>query len=226
LVTRHPARAAAFLNAIVLLVLTVLFAVDRDLADRLTREDAAVEWLQAVLYAAAGAFAVVSARCRWRAGVSPVAEVLVTAMMAGLIIGEVDLDRLLFGRKIIGTRFLIDARVALGWRALALTVMALPPVVLGLYALRRWHDLLAAVIRACVEPAGRVFIAGVVILGLTELFEKPLGRIPGLPRFMVEETLELVAGVCFAVALHAHWRLRQEKEKASSAAGKRCARPT
>jgi len=225
-VTRHPVRAAAFLNAVVVLVLTILFAVDWDLADRFTREDAAVEWLQAVVFAAAGVFAVLSARCRWRAGVSPVAEVLVAAMMAGLIIGEVDLDRLLFGRKIIGTRFLVDARVALGWRVLALTVMALPPVVLGLYALRRWRELLAAVIRAFAEPAGRVFIAGVVIFGLTELFEKPLGRIPGLPRFMVEEALELVAGVCFVVALHAHWRLRQAEENASPDAGKGCARPT
>lgn len=224
--SRHPVRAAVLLNGIVLLVLTITFAVDRDLADRLTREDAAIEWLQALLFAAAGVLAVLSARGRWRADASPVAEVLVAAMMAGLIIGEVDLDRLLFGRKIIGTRFLVDARVPLGWRALALTVMALPPTLLALYALRRWRDLLAAVIRALAEPSGRLFLAGVVIFGLTELFEKPLGRIPGLPRFMMEETLELVAGVCFAVALHAHWRLRQAEEKAFPAARKRCARPT
>ena len=211
--TRHPVRAAVFANAIVLVVLTIGFAVDRDLADRLTREDAAVEWFQAVLFGAAGVFAVVSARCRWRAEASPVAEVLVAAMMAGLVIGEVDLDRLLFGRKIISTRFLVDARLALGWRALALTVMVVPTVGLAIYALRRWRDLLAAVIRALAEPAGRLFIAGVVIFGLTEVFEKPLGRIPGLPRFMVEETLELVAGVCFAVALHAHWRLRQAEAR-------------
>jgi len=225
-VTRHPVRAAVLLNAIVLLVLAIFLAVDRDLADRLTREDAAVEWFQAALFAAAGVLAVASAGCRWRTGASPVAEVLVAAMMAGLIIGEFDFDRLLFGRKIIGTRFLVDARVPLGWRALALTVMALPPVVLAIYALRRWRDLLAAVVRAFAEPAGRVFIAGVVIFGLTELFEKPLGRIPGLPRFMIEETLELVAAVCFAVALHAHWRLRQAEEDAFPGAGKRCARST
>jgi hypothetical protein len=59
-----------------------------------------------------------------------------------------------------------------------------------------------------------------------ELFEKPLGRIPGLPRFMIEETLELAAGVCFAVALHAHWRARQTEENASTAAGKHCAPAT
>ena len=203
---RHPARAAIVLNAILLIALAITAFIDWDLADRLTREDAAVEWAQAILYAVAGVFAVRTARDRWRAGASPVAEVLVAAMMAGLIIGEVDLDRLLFGRKIISTRFLVDAGVWLGWRALALLVMALPPVVLGLYALRRWRDLLAAIFRALTEPAGRVFIAGFVIFGLTEAFEKPLGRIPGLPRYMAEEVLELVAGICFAVALYAHWR--------------------
>jgi hypothetical protein len=204
---RHPARAAIVLSAILLIVLAITMAVDWDLADRLTREDAAVEWLQAILFALAGVFAVRTAGGRWRAGASPVAEVLVAAMMTGLIIGEVDLDRLLFGRKIISTRFLVDSRVWLGWRALALLAMGIPPVVLGLYALRRWRELRAAILRALSESAGRVFIAGFVIFGLTEVFEKPLGRIPGLPRFMVEEVLELVAGICFAVALYAHWRL-------------------
>jgi hypothetical protein len=210
---RHPARAAVVLNAILLIALAITVAVDWNLADRLTREDAAVEWLQAVLFAVAGIFAALAARRVWRAGASPIAEVLVAAMMAGLITGEVDLDRLLFGRKIIGTRFLVDSRVWLGWRALALIVMALPPVVLGLYALRRWRELLAAILRTLSESEGRVFIAGFVIFALTEAFEKPLGRIPGLPRFMVEEMLELVAGVCFAVALYAHWRLRGTEAK-------------
>jgi hypothetical protein len=219
----HPARAAIVLNAILLIALAVTVAIDGDLADRLTREDAAVEWLQAILFAVAGVFAVRTARDRWRAGASPVAEVLVAAMMAGLIIGEVDLDRLLFGRKIISTRFLVDARVWLGWRALAVLVMTLPPVVLGLYALWRWREVLAAILRALSESAGRVFIAGFVIFGLTEAFEKPLGRIPRLPRYMAEEVLELIAGVCFAVALYAHWRLRRTEEKALPSAEERCA---
>ena len=210
---RHPARAAIVLNAILLIALAITVAVNWDLADWLTREDAALEWLQVFLFAMAGIFAVLAARSVWRAGASPIAEVLVAAMMAGLITGEVDLDRVLFGRKIIGTRFLVDSRVWLGWRALALVVMALPPVVLGLYALRRWRELLAASLRSLSESAGRVFIAGFLIFASTQALEKPLGHVPGLPRFMAEEVLELVAGVCFAVALYAHWRLRRTEEK-------------
>jgi hypothetical protein len=222
---RHPARVAAILSALVVIIVVVVLAVDRDLADRVTHENGAVEWLQAALFAMAAFIAVRTAHHRWRAGASPVFEVLVTAMLAGLVIGEIDLDRLIFGRKIIYTRFLVDTRVWLGWRALALLVMTLPPVVLALYALRRRRDLVAAIRRALVEPAGRVFIAGAIIFGLTEVLEKPLGRVPGLPRYMAEEVLELVAGLCFAVGLYARWRLLRVEEKVRPGVEGRCTRP-
>ena len=220
---RHSALVAIVLNALLLIALAVTVVIDRDLADRLTREDAAIEWLQAALFAVAAVCAILAARDRWRAGASPVFEVLVAAMLAGLIIGEIDLDRLVAGRKIIYTRFLIDVRVWLGWRALALLIMVLPPVALALYALRRRRELVAAIRRAMTETSGRVFIAGVIIFGVTEIFEKPLGRIAGLPQYMVEEVLELVAALCFGVALYAHWRLRHAEEKASPVAEGRCA---
>ena len=222
-VQRHSGVVAVVLNALLLIALAVIVVVDPSLADRLTREDAAVEWLQASLFAFAAVFALRTAGDRWRAGASPVFEVLVTAMLVGLIIGEVDLDRLVVGRKIISTRFLVDARVWLGWRALALLVLTLPPAALALYALRRWRELLAAIRRARTDSPGRVFIAGMIIFGLTEIFEKPLGRVPGLPQYMAEEVLELVAAICFGVASYAYWRLRQADEKASPDAEGRCA---
>ena len=220
---RHAALVAGALAAVLVVGLAATFLVDPELADRLTREDAAVEWLQAALFTFAGVSALRAAWDGWRVDASPVFEVLVVAMMAGLIIGEVDLDRLVVGRKIISTRFLVDARVWLGWRALALLVMALPSVALAIYALRRRRELLAAIRRATRESWGRVFIVGVIVFGLTELFEKPLGRIPGLPRYMVEEVLELVAAICFTVALYARGR---REEKALSSPESRCAPPS
>jgi hypothetical protein len=222
---RHAALVAGALTAVLLVGVAVTFVVDPELADRLTREDAAVEWLQAALFTLTGASALRAAWDRWDAGASPVFEILVASMMAGLIIGEVDLDRLVVGRKIISTRFLVDADVWLGWRALALLVMTLPPAALALYALRRRRELVVAIRRATRESWGRVFAAGVIVFGLTETFEKPLGRIPGLPRYMVEEVLELVAAVCFIVALYARPRRRAE-EKALSSAESRCAPPS
>ena len=43
-----------------------------------------------------------------------------------------------------------------------------------------------------------------MILVLTELFERPLGRVPGVPHFFLEETLELVASIGIVVAAAAH----------------------
>jgi hypothetical protein len=220
---RHAGLVAFVLNAILLALLAVTAAVDLDLADRLTREDAAVEWLQAALFALAAVFALWTARDRRRVGASAVFEVLVAAMLGGLIIGEVDLDRLIVGRKIISTRFLVDGGVWLGWRLLAAVTMALPPAALALYAVRRRRELLVAIRCATVQSSGRVFIAGAIVFALTELFEKPLGRIPGLPRYMLEETLELVAAICFGVALYAHWRLQRAEEKVRPGAEERCA---
>jgi hypothetical protein len=220
---RHSGVIAAALSALLLVVLAVILVIDRDLADRLTQENAVVEWLQAALFAVAGVFAVRTARARWRTGASPVFEVLIAAMMAGLIIGEVDLDRVVVGRKIISTRFLVDARVWLGWRTLALLVMAFPPLLLAIYALRRWREVLGAGLRTLAESSGRVLIAGVIIFGLTEVFEKPLGRVPGLPPYMLEEAFELIASICFGVALSAQWRLRRADEKARPDAESRCA---
>jgi len=221
---RSSGVVATILTALVLIVLAVILAIDRDLADRLTREDAVVEWLQAAMFAVAAAFAVRTAVARSRVGASPVFEVLIVAMLLGLIIGEVDLDRLIVGRKIISTRFLVDARVWLGWRVLALLVMTLPPLLLAVYALRRWREVLDALGRWMAESSGRVFIAGVMIFGLTEVFEKPLGRVPGLPRYMLEEVLELIASICFGVALCAQWRLRRVEEKARRALSPRTRR--
>ena len=220
---RHSGVIATALTALLVILLGVTVVIDRDLADRLTREDALVEWLQAALFGVAGVFAIGTARARWRTGASPVFEVMIAAMMAGLIIGEVDLDRLVFGRKIISTRFLVDARVWLGWRVLALLVMTLPPLLLAVYALRRWREVLTALRRWTAESSGRVFLAGVVIFGLTEVFEKPLGRVPGVPRYMLEEVLELIASICFAVALYAQRRLRRAEEKARRFEEERCA---
>jgi hypothetical protein len=200
--TRHPGLVAVVLGLLIAVILTGALVVDPHLTERLAREDDVIESLQTAMFVLALGLALRSAWQTWGAGESPVFEVLVGAMLAGLIIGEVDLDRVLVGQKIISTRFLIDADVWVGWRALAAVAVVGPPLALAVYALRRRVELLAAVRQALAEPAGRVFLAGLVIFGLTEVFERQLGRVPGVPRYFLEETLELIAAVCFGVALY------------------------
>ena len=202
----YPVLVAALLAALTVGLVLAIFLLDPALADVLTREDGVIETLQAVLFAAAGVCALWRGWLTWRGGGSPVVEVLVAALLGGLIIGEIDLDRIVFGRKIIYTRFLVDDEVWLGWRVLAAGIMAGVPAALGLYALRRRAEVLAAGRRALGEPSGRVLVAGLALFALTEALERPLGRIHGVPRYMLEEVLELVAAICLCVALFARAR--------------------
>jgi hypothetical protein len=192
---------AAALALIAVIVLSAIALVDPTLAERFTAENGVVEWLQVLLDAGAAVlFARHLVRDASRTGrVSPL-DVVIVASLIGLIIGEVDLDRLMFGTKVISTRFLVNARVALQWRVIAAVVVVGVPVAIGMFALVRiqlvWRDSGAAV----AQPWGRVLAAAVALAVLTELFERPLGHVPGVPRYFLEELLELVAGIGFLVS--------------------------
>jgi hypothetical protein len=207
--------AALGLSALAMAVLLGIVAIDPGLGGQLSRENGVVEWLQAVLFATA---AVAALRTAWdlnRAGVSPVFEILVAATLIGLDIGEVDLDKVLVGRKIISTRFFVDAGVPLAGRLIAALVLILPPLALAVYSWRRRIELFRAIVAALSASSGRVLAGGLLIFGVTELFEKPLGHVQGLPTFFVEESLELVAAIWFLVGIRAH---RYALKRASSSA--------
>jgi hypothetical protein len=171
------------------------------LAARLTAENGVVEWVQVLLE---GGAAVLFGRelvkaTRETGRVSPL-DFIVVASLIGVVIGEVDLDRILFGTKVIATRFFVNGRVAIAWRALAVLIVVGVPAAIGLFVLVRarvfWREGWAAIS----QPWGRVLAASVGLAVLTELFEKPLGHVPGLPKFVLEELLELVAAIGFFVS--------------------------
>ena len=171
------------------------------LAARLTAENGVVEWVQVLLE---GGAAVLFGRelvkdTRETGRVSP-RDFIVVAALIGLVIGEVDLDRILFGTKVIATRFFVNGQVAIAWRALAVLIIVGVPAAIGLFVLVRarvfWREGWAAI----AQPWGRVLAASIGLAVLTELFEKPLGHVPGLPKFVLEELLELVAAIGFFVS--------------------------
>jgi hypothetical protein len=191
----------ATLALIAVAVLSVVALVDPPLAARLTVENGAVEWLQVLLDTGAallfGRDLVRNARATGR--VSPL-ELAIVACLIGLIMGEIDLDRMLFGTKIASTRFFLHGKAAIHWRLLAFSFVWGVPLAIGVFVLVRfrafWREGWAAVAR----PWGRVLAVSVALAVATELFEKQLGHVPGVPKFFLEELFELVAAIGFVVA--------------------------
>ncbi|MGH7346072.1 MAG: hypothetical protein ACREK4_14250 [Candidatus Rokuibacteriota bacterium] len=192
---------AAALALVAVAVLSAIAIVEPGLAARLTVENGVVESLQVLLDVGAallfGREMVRHARDTGR--LSPL-DLAIVACLVGWIIGEVDLDRLLFGTKIIWTRFFVDGRVAIPWRLLAALVVVGVPAVISVFVVARvrafWHEGWAALS----EPWGRVLAASVAVAVLTEIFERQLGHVPGVPPFFLEELFELVAAIGFFVA--------------------------
>jgi hypothetical protein len=196
---------AVVLALLVVVILGGVAVVDPALAARLSAENQAVEWIQATLCVGAALAMAARAGARLAAGRPAALEILMAAGFAGLFIGEVDLDKRVLGVKIISTRFFVDGRVGLPWRALAVLVVVGVPLALAIFAVVRRGEIWREGRRLLGTPRGRVLAAGLVLFGITELFEGALGRVPGLPRLFMEELLELTASIGFfigAVARH------------------------
>jgi hypothetical protein len=198
---------AAALALITVAVLSVIALVDPPLAARLTVENGAIEWLQVLLDAGAallfGRDLVRNARETGR--VSPL-DLAIVSCLIGLIIGEVDLDRLLFGTKVIATRFFVNGKVALHWRVLAMLVVVGVPAAIAIFVVARFRAFWREGWAAVAQPWGRVLAASVALSVVTEIFEKQLGHVPGVPQFFLEELFELVAAIGFLVAAAARGR--------------------
>jgi len=104
---------------------------DPRLGAKLVTEDNVVEWLQVLLAAGAGVLAFRQGRAARRAGRPATLEVAIVAAMVIICIGEIDLDRLLFGTKVISTRFFVNPKHSLAARALAVIVVVGAPLALG-----------------------------------------------------------------------------------------------
>jgi hypothetical protein len=83
---------------------------------------------------------------------------------------------------------------------LAVLVVVGVPLAIGVYALVRFRALWREGWAALDQPWGRVLAASAALLLVTELLEKHLRIVPGVPRFFIEESLELLAALGIFVA--------------------------
>ena len=207
---------AATLSVVLVAVVLVVTVVDPDLAGRLVDEGGALETLQVLFAGAAAVLAFRQGRAARRAGQPATLEVAIVASMAALCVGEVDLDRAIFGTKIISTRFFVSSERPLVLRTLAVALVVGPPLAVGLWLLARWRPLWAGALDGLRQPWGQVAAFGALLSLAVEVFEKPLGRIEGLPRNFAEELLECVAALCIFVGLAARRRAIMNRMSARS----------
>jgi hypothetical protein len=173
------------------------------LAVALMAEDSAVEWLQVALMAGTGALAVRQGVSAFRAGQPITLEVMIATTMLMGCLGEIDLDRKLFGIKVVATRFFVNQKYSLVLRALAVLVIVGAPAAVAAWLLRRWRQLLRASLDALREPWGQTAAVGAAVYVITQIFEGPIDRIPWQQHHLIEELLELLAAICMCVGLAA-----------------------
>jgi hypothetical protein len=200
-------RSAAVASMLVIaLGLTAVVVWDFAAATALVVEDGPVEWLQVALCAAAAVLNIHAAARRPRR--RTVLDLLVVAGLLGIIIGEVDLDKRIFGVKVISTKFMVDGRIPPALRVLGSAIVIGVPAAIAVYALRRIRELWSAGIDALGHTHGQVLLAAVLLFGTVDLVEGLLNHVLGFPRFFAEETLELIATAWFFIAALGRWGAR------------------
>ena len=212
-------RTAAVVGGLAAVVIAVIAVMDRPLAVVLVAEHSIVERLQVAFFAAA---AVLTARYAWTAAGAgraiPLEVGIVTALVMACV-SEVDLDRALFGIKVIARRFFVSPRYPPGLRILAFIVVVGIPAGVGIWMLTRWRVLRADIRAALREPWGQTLAFGIVLYAVAQTLERPIDRIWWNPHHLVEEAAELVGALCVFVALAARHGLGTRYLRASS--GKR-----
>ena len=204
---RLGCRAVAFLASVVAVTILVLLALhDSHLGAWLVRENGVVEWLQVILIAIAGLLAARQGLAAMRRGEPFALELAIAAATTMICIGEIDLDRVLFGVKIIHTRFFVSPNHPLGWRLLAVLVVVGPPTAVGIWLLVHVRELWRASLRGLFEPWGQTATFGIGLFMFVQVFEKRIDRLPWQPADFFEEVLELVAAIYIFVGLVARQR--------------------
>ena len=194
---RPDCRAvAATLSLLVVAALLAVTIHDPALSARLVAEGGVVESLQVALAIGAGVLAFRQGRAARHAGRPATLEVGIVAGLAMICIGEIDLDRMLFGTKVISTRFFVSPSHPLAERALAVTVIVGVPAAIGVWLLIHVRQLWQAIRDGLRQPWGQTAAFGMALFLIVEIVEKPLSNLTWFPRSFVEEALELVCAVC------------------------------
>jgi hypothetical protein len=194
---------AAGLTAVIVGVMATVTATNASLAGGLVAEGGAVEWLQVILLAGAGATCIRLAVLDRAKGASGAPDILLAAGFAFMVVSEMELPRLLAG-KIRIERLLRDVAAGHSRQIVFVLVVGGLALAVAVYTIRHLPELLDWTWSALWTDWGRLFYLAAAVLVVTEVFERPLNRMMpsvGLPRPLLEETLELVASLYCLLAM-------------------------
>lgn len=168
-----------------------------------TREGGIVEWAQVALMTATVLVALVSA-----ARPPAALDVLLALGFVAAVRAEVDLDRWVFGASIVDRKFLMSAATPLAMRLVVWSMIAGLVVATAIYAAARRAELRRELSRLRHEPWGRALLAGVLLILLVQLVERPLNfaegllsRVMPMPRWFFEESIELLGAAYCLLAV-------------------------
>ena len=195
--------ASVLLAAGVVVVVAAIGVSNPPLAVALMAENSVAEWIQVVLLAGAGLLAAWQGWSALRVGQVAAFEVAVAFSMVMICISEVDLDRVLFGTKVVATYFFVNQKYPFVFRALAVLVVVGVPMAVAVWLLARWRQLLAVAWGALREPWGQTAAFGAALYVFVQVLEGPIDRIPWQQHHLLEEMLELIAAVCIFLGLAA-----------------------
>lgn len=198
---------SVIVSVLAVLVIAALGIWNPPLAIAMMAENSVVEWLQVVLLAGAGGLAARQAWAALRVGQPAAFEVAVATTVMVICISEVDLDRVLFGTKVVATYFFVNPKYPLVLRALAVLVIVGFPTAVGLWLLRRWRQIRDVILPALHEPWGQTTFIGAALYVVVQVLEGPIDRIPWQQHHLMEETLEFVAAWMVFIGLSARYGL-------------------
>ena len=194
---------ALLVTVIIVASLGACLVWDPIMAALIVAEDAPVEMVEAVLLAMALALCLVRWRSLLAAGRSPASEVVLAVGFFILLEGEIELwQRVLGSTMTFRHTFRQPPALFALWLSLYAVMLALL-VLFASYVLRRLVPLWRWGLAALRTEWGRLLVLSVVMLVLTEVFERRLNRIlpTVFPKSMLEEALELIAGAYAVLAL-------------------------
>lgn len=191
---------AAALTVLTLVIVAAVTIVDSELAARLMRENGPIEWLQVILLVGTALITARLATIEWAEGRSGAPDLLLTTSFALLAFCEMELPRRILGKSTKIARLAREVAAGMPRETVIVLLVAGVAVALGVYAFRYRADIVIWGWSVLETAWGRLFLLGISLLVLTELFERSLNQMAGagLPKPLLEESLELLAALyCF-----------------------------